>query len=134
MQAAKDEIKAAKIETEGLSRTGVKILEDTERVIETAQEYIEEKNPDEQLQKLVWEGKKATEELERELERLKTMQGETLNQIDSERLKNLLVRTMETARLAGFEIMSSPSFRNNVKDFVKFIADVISESIEDTGR
>lgn len=127
----KKEIEVTKMETEGLTGVGEKLLDDAAMVIDSAEKLVLEKNKGDKLQKLAKEGEKATEELKEQAERLKRMQTETLNQIDSDRIKDLATHLLETARLAGREIMSSPTFRKNVNDLVSLLGDIVTDSVQD---
>jgi hypothetical protein len=132
-ESLKKEIEVTKMETEGLTGVGEKLLDDAAMVIDSAEKLVLEKNKGDKLQKLAKEGEKATEELKEQAERLKRMQTETLNQIDSDRIKDLATRLLETARLAGMEIMSSPSFRKEVSDLVSLLGDIFTDSVQDVG-
>jgi F0F1-type ATP synthase membrane subunit b/b' len=132
-EGLKKEIEVTKMETEGLTGVGEKLLDDAAMVIDSAEKLVLEKNKGDKLQKLAKEGEKATEELKEQAERLKRMQTETLNQIDSDRIKDLATRLLETARLAGMEIMSSPSFRKEVNDLVSLLGDILTDSVQDVG-
>jgi hypothetical protein len=133
LEETKKEIKTTMKQTEGLDSTGKKILEDTKRVVGTAQEFVEKKYPEEKLKKLVEEAQLAGEELQAHTERLKQLQAETLSSIDSERLRKLAEDTLRTARLAGVELMSSPAFRKSCLDFLQLIADILGDVVGDVG-
>jgi uncharacterized protein YoxC len=132
-ESVKQEIEVTKMETEGLTGVGEKLLDDATKVVDSAERLVLEKNQGDKLQKLAKEGEKAAEELKEQAERLKRMQADTINQIDSDRIKDLANRLIETARLAGMEIMSSPSFRQTINDMVNLLGDIVSDSVQDTG-
>jgi len=129
----KQEIEVTKMETEGLTGVGEKLLDDAAMVVDSAERLVLEKNQGNKLQKLAKEGEKAADELKEQAERLKRMQTDTISQIDSDRIKDLATRLIETARLAGMEIMSSPSFRQSINDVVNLLGDIVTDSVQDTG-
>jgi hypothetical protein len=129
----KQEIEVTKMETEGLTGVGEKLLDDAAMVVDSAQRLVLEKNQGNKLQKLAKEGEKAAEELKEQAERLRRMQTDTINEIDSDRIKDLATRLIETARMAGMEIMSSPSFRQSINDIVNLLGDIVTDSVQDTG-
>lgn len=130
-ETIKSEIDVTKMETEGLTGVGEKLLDDAKMVIDSAERLILEKNQGDKLKRLAKEGEKAGEELKEHAERLRRMQADTLNQIDTDEIKDLANRLMETARLAAREIMTSPSFRQSVNDLIALLGDIIR--VEDTG-
>jgi hypothetical protein len=132
-ETVKQEIEVTKMETEGLTGVGEKLLDDAAMVVDSAQRLVLEKNQGNKLQKLAKEGEKAAEELKEQAERLRRMQTDTINEIDSDRIKDLATRLIETARMAGMEIMSSPSFRQSINDIVNLLGDIVTDSVQDTG-
>lgn len=109
----------------GVDSTGQKILIDTEQVLSDTERLLLEKNEGDKVQRLLKEGKKAAEELQRHAVELKKT-GASAN-VDVDRLRRLAERTMETARLAGIELVSSNSFRRELGDFVVLCYDILAE-------
>lgn len=130
-ESIKSELDITKMETEGLTGVGEKLLDDAKMVIDSAEKLILEKNQGDKLKRLAKEGEKAREELKDQAERLRRMEADTLNQIDTDEIKDLATRLMETARLAAREIMTSPSFRQSINDLIALLGDIIR--VEDTG-
>lgn len=53
--------------------------------------------------------------------------------VDTEGLKDLAEKTLETARLAGIELVSSNSFRKSLTEFILLGYDIITEAAAETG-
>jgi len=123
IEHARKEIHAART-APGVDLTGHQILTDTEQVLSSTQTFITEKNEGDKVQRLIREGQKATAELQAQANILR--QAGTPS-IDTEHLKELAERTLETARLAGMEIMTSASFRRSLADFVLLCYDLVAE-------
>jgi len=127
----KQEIETTKAETEGLTGVGERLLDDTARVVDSVEQMVLDKNRGDKLQKLAKEGQKASKELRQQGQRLKQMQADALSNIDSDRIRELATRLMEIARRAGLEIVSSPSFRQNLSDLTQLMGDIIQGSVEE---
>jgi len=124
IQNVKKELRSVK-HSPGIDSTGQQILTDTERVLTDTERLIQEKNEGDKVQQLLREGHKAAIELQRQADKLKSVGGHP--GIDTEQLKELAEKTLETARLAGIELASSSEFRRSLVEFIEICYDIISE-------
>jgi hypothetical protein len=114
----------------GIDVTGHKILTDTEQVLTSAERLIREKNEGDKVQEIIREGQKASTELQKHALAMKEAGMPT---IDTEGLRDLAEKTLETARLAGMELISSNSFRRSLSDFLLLCYDILADTAIDTG-
>jgi hypothetical protein len=131
MEVTKKHLKETKREPD-ITTTGKKIIDDTSRVISSAQRVLAEKNKGEKLQKLYMETKLARDDLAPHAGRMKNMQEETLDKLDSDRLKSMGREVLTTARLAGMQLVTSNSFRKSVLDFIQVANDIFAHPGETT--
>ncbi len=55
------------------------------------------------------------------------LQEETLNRIDSEKMRNVASNTLKTARQASLELLRSSRFRHSMKDFIQLGTEILKE-------
>lgn len=109
-----------------INQTGRKIIDDTTRVIDDTQRMLAEKNKGEKLQRLAVEGARAGGTMKGQTHKVRNLQEESLQGLNTDRLRNLGRNTLTTARLAGMELISSSSFRASLLDFVQLASDVFA--------
>jgi hypothetical protein len=109
-----------------INQTGRKIIDDTTRVIDSAQRMLADKNQGEKLQRIAVEGARAGGKMKGHRHKVRNLQDENINSLQTDRLRNLGRNVLTTARLAGMELISSSSFRASLLDFVQLASDVFS--------
>jgi hypothetical protein len=110
-----------------INSTGRKIIDDTARVIDSTQRMLIDKNKGEKLQRMVVEGTRAGDKLAKgHKHHVRNVQDDTINSLNTDRLRALGREVLSTARLAGMELLSSSSFRASLLDFLQLASDVFS--------
>lgn len=124
LERVREQVHIAKHETEGLNPMGERILNDTERLVESAALFMREKNEGDKIQRLAQESYLAQRELSSHAHG--SRDWEVLEGFDSERLRSLALETLQTARMAGLEIARSRRFRAQVRALINLFSEAIS--------
>lgn len=106
---------------DGVDDTGRVILDKTENVLSSAQAFLNEKNSDELIQRLLLESRAAFEEnKDFNREKWREFQKQT-DLIDSEDLRVRAQELGRTARMIGAELITSRSFRKTLFEFMAIV-------------
>jgi 6-pyruvoyl-tetrahydropterin synthase len=118
-----------------INKEGKKILNTTEHILQQAVQMVEEKNPDDLIQRIISEAKQAGEDLQNTQLRWTEFQT-SLKGVQSEELRDRLNRVYETAKFIALELLTSASFRQTLYDFFAVFYSVLVDAseIERIGR
>lgn len=125
LERVREQVNIAKHETEGLNPLGERILTDTERLVDSATQFMREKNEGGKLQRLAQEGLLARRDLSLQAREARDS-WDVVDGFDSDRLRSLARETLQTARMAGLEIARSRKFRAQIRSLINLLSEAVS--------
>lgn len=120
ISTAEQAIEETKKREKRLTPEGKEILETAEQLLEDSTRFIEEKNPDDLIQRIIGEAQKAGQELKGTQGKWNELQ-QSLRKLKSTELQNRLTRVYETSKYLALELVASSSFRQTFYDFVSVL-------------
>lgn len=125
LERVREQVNIAKHETEGLNPLGERILTDTERLVDSATQFMREKNEGGKLQRLAQEGLLARRDLSLQAREARDS-WDVVDGFDSDRLRSLARETLQTARMAGLEVVRSRKFRAQIRSLINLLSEAVS--------
>jgi hypothetical protein len=125
LERVREQVNIAKHETEGLNPLGERILVDTERLVDSATQFLREKNEGDRVQRLAQESVLARRDLSRQSREARDS-WDVVDGFDSDRLRSLARETLQTARMAGLEVVRSRKFRAQIRSLINLFSEAIS--------
>lgn len=120
-------LEETKKEEKRLNADGRAIIDTTEQLIADAQRFVDEKNPDDLIQRIIEEARRGGEAVSRNHQHWRKLHG-AMKEFDTEEMKAKLTRFYDLSKLISIEMISSAEFRQSVFEFFNVLYAVLIDA------